>query len=139
MSDSLDPIDCSPPSSSVQGISRQEYWSGLPFSPPGESPQPSEQSCISCVFCIGRQIRLMALRFLLLSIYSTTDRQLRLPAFLDQTPATASLPHVVIFCFPLASHNIGTYCDCRLYHFAFSSFPCLEAHRLFISGATSGT
>ena len=31
MSDSCDPIDCSPPDSSVSGFSRQEYWSGLPF------------------------------------------------------------------------------------------------------------
>ena len=29
-----DPMDCSPPGSSVQGISRQEYWSGLPFPSP---------------------------------------------------------------------------------------------------------
>ena len=72
MSDSLDTMGCSPLGSSVQGISRQEYWSALPFSPPGESPQPSEQSCIFCDSYIGRQIRLMTLRFLLLSIYSTT-------------------------------------------------------------------
>ena len=26
-----DPMDCSPPDSSVHGISRQEYWSWLPF------------------------------------------------------------------------------------------------------------
>ena len=25
-----DPMDCSPPGSSVHGISQQEYWSGLP-------------------------------------------------------------------------------------------------------------
>ena len=30
------PLDCSPPGSSVHGIFRQEYWSGLPFSPPGD-------------------------------------------------------------------------------------------------------
>ena len=29
-----DPMDCSPPSSSVQEFSRQEYWSGLPFPSP---------------------------------------------------------------------------------------------------------
>ena len=29
-----DPIDCSPPGSSVRGIFRQECWSGLPCSPP---------------------------------------------------------------------------------------------------------
>ena len=29
-----DPMDCSLPGSSVQGIFRQEYWSGLPFPSP---------------------------------------------------------------------------------------------------------
>ena len=33
-------MDCSSPSSSVQGLSRQEYWSGLPFSPPGDLLNP---------------------------------------------------------------------------------------------------
>ena len=33
-------MDCSPPSSSVHGISRQECWSGLPFPPPGDLPNP---------------------------------------------------------------------------------------------------
>ena len=31
-----DPMNCSPPGSSVHGISRQEYWSGLPFPTPGD-------------------------------------------------------------------------------------------------------
>ena len=31
-----DPMDCSPPGSSV----RQEYWSGLPCSSPGDLPDP---------------------------------------------------------------------------------------------------
>ena len=35
-----DPIDCRPPDSSVHGISRQEYWSGLPFPSPGDLPDP---------------------------------------------------------------------------------------------------
>ena len=35
------PMDCSPLGSSVHGISpRQEYWSGLPFSSPGDLPNP---------------------------------------------------------------------------------------------------
>ena len=33
-----DPMDHSPPGSSVHGISRQEYWSGLPFPSPGDLP-----------------------------------------------------------------------------------------------------
>ena len=35
-----DPTDCSPLGSSVYGIPRQEYWTGLPFSPPGNLPDP---------------------------------------------------------------------------------------------------
>ena len=36
-----EPIDCSPPGSSVSmGFSRQEYWSGLPFPSPGDLPNP---------------------------------------------------------------------------------------------------
>ena len=38
------PMDCSPPTSSVHGISRQEYWSGLPFPPPGDLPDPGIDS-----------------------------------------------------------------------------------------------
>ena len=33
-----DPMDCSLPGS--MGFSRQEYWSGLPFPPPGDFPDP---------------------------------------------------------------------------------------------------
>ena len=32
------PVGCSSPGSSVLGFSRQEYWSGLPFPPPGDLP-----------------------------------------------------------------------------------------------------
>ena len=35
-----DPMDCSPPGSSVLGFSRQEYWSGLLFPLPGDFPKP---------------------------------------------------------------------------------------------------
>ena len=33
-------MDCSPPGSSVHEISRQEYWSGLPFPSPRDFPDP---------------------------------------------------------------------------------------------------
>ena len=33
-------VDCSPKGSSVHGILRQEYWSGLPFPSPGDLPDP---------------------------------------------------------------------------------------------------
>ena len=39
-----DPVDCSLPGSSVDGISRQEYWSGLPCPPPGDLPDPDIES-----------------------------------------------------------------------------------------------
>ena len=32
------PMDCSPPGSSVHGLSRQERWSGVPCPPPGDLP-----------------------------------------------------------------------------------------------------
>ena len=35
-----DPMNCSPPGFSVHGLSRQEYWSGLPFPSPGDLPDP---------------------------------------------------------------------------------------------------
>ena len=38
-----DPVDCSPPGSSAHGISRQEYWSGLPFPPPEDLPVPGTE------------------------------------------------------------------------------------------------
>ena len=34
------PMGHSPPVSSVQGFSRQAYWSGLPFPPPVDLPNP---------------------------------------------------------------------------------------------------
>ena len=35
-----DPLDCSPPGSSVLGFSRQEHWRGLPGPSPGDLPDP---------------------------------------------------------------------------------------------------
>ena len=36
------------------GFPRQEYWSGLPLPPPGESSWPRNQTQVSCIACIGR-------------------------------------------------------------------------------------
>ena len=38
--DSFDPLDCSPPGSSVHGIFQAKIWSGMPFPPPGDPPDP---------------------------------------------------------------------------------------------------
>ena len=35
-----DPTDCSPPDSSLHGILRHKYWSGLPCPPPGDLLDP---------------------------------------------------------------------------------------------------
>ena len=40
MSNSWDPLHCSPPGFSVMGFLRQEYWSGLPFPPSGDLSDP---------------------------------------------------------------------------------------------------
>ena len=40
VSGSWDPMDGSPPGSSVHGVSRQEYWSGLPCPPLRNCPNP---------------------------------------------------------------------------------------------------
>ena len=47
-------MDCSLLGSLSMGFSRKEYWSGLPFPPPGDLPNAG--TCVSCVSCIGRQI-----------------------------------------------------------------------------------
>ena len=39
-------VDCSPPGSSVRGILRQEYWSGLPFPPAGDLPTQGMNQCL---------------------------------------------------------------------------------------------
>ena len=39
-----DAMDCNPPGSSVHGILQQESWSGLPFSSPGNLPDPGVES-----------------------------------------------------------------------------------------------
>ena len=38
------------------GLSRQEYWSGLPCLPPGDLPDPGSNLGLLCLCCIGRQI-----------------------------------------------------------------------------------
>ena len=40
MSNSCDPVNRGLPGSSVHGISRQEYWSGLPFPTAANLPDP---------------------------------------------------------------------------------------------------
>ena len=43
-----DPMDCSPPVSSVLGLSRQAYWSRLPFFSPGDLLNPGIKRLWHC-------------------------------------------------------------------------------------------
>ena len=42
-----DTMDCSPQTPESKGFSRQECWRWLPFPPPGQSPWPRDQTCVS--------------------------------------------------------------------------------------------
>ena len=44
ISSSCDPLDCSPPDSSVHVIFQTRYWSELPFPSPGDLPDPGSNS-----------------------------------------------------------------------------------------------
>ena len=48
MSDSCDPIDRTCQAHLSVGFSRQEYWSGLPFPPPGDLPDPEIEPSLHC-------------------------------------------------------------------------------------------
>ena len=50
MSDSCDSMDCSLPGSSVHGIPKVEYWSGLPFPSPGAEAQAQYINLYSCLW-----------------------------------------------------------------------------------------
>ena len=57
------------------GFSRQEYWSGLLCSLPGESSRPKNRTCISCT--AGRRFNLCTTRLkMVYRLYSGTIRQL---------------------------------------------------------------
>ena len=50
-----DPVDCSPPGSSVHGILQAIILEWVAMSSSRGSPWPRDQTCISCGSCIGRQ------------------------------------------------------------------------------------
>ena len=47
VSDSVTPWTVAHQAPQSIGFPRQEYWSGLPFPPPGESPQPRDRTHVS--------------------------------------------------------------------------------------------
>ena len=42
-------MDYSPPGFLSMGVSRQEYWSGLPFPSPGDLPEPRDGTHVSFI------------------------------------------------------------------------------------------
>ena len=56
VSDSCNPMDCSPPGSSAHGILQARILEWVAMSYSMGSSQPKDQTCISHVFCIGRQV-----------------------------------------------------------------------------------
>ena len=55
-----DPMDCSPQVPRSMGFSRHEYWSGLLFPSPGESPRPRDRTQVVCN--VGRHFTVWATR-----------------------------------------------------------------------------
>ena len=56
MSDSLWPMDCSPPDSSLHGIPQERILEWVAISASRGSSQHRDRTCVSCVSCIGRWI-----------------------------------------------------------------------------------
>ena len=56
LSGSCDPIDCSPPGSSVHGISQARMWDWASISFSRRSSWPKDQNCISGASCLVKQI-----------------------------------------------------------------------------------
>ena len=51
-----DPMQCSPPGPLSMEFCRQEYWSGLPFPPPGDLPWSRDWTFVYYVSCTGRWV-----------------------------------------------------------------------------------
>ena len=95
-----DPMDCSPPGSSVHGIfqARILEWAAISYS--RVSSWPKNQTCVSCVSCIGRRVLYHRTTWEALPFKSTGK-----PVLMDQLWAVepgACLRHVCTWCVSLA-------------------------------------
>ena len=73
----IDTMDCSPPGSSVHGIFRQKYWSGLPFFSSKASSQPRDWTHVSWMSCIaGRFFTRWAIREAPRPVYISSERRI---------------------------------------------------------------
>ena len=83
-----------PPASSVHGSSRQEHWSGLPFPPPGDLPDPGVEppspalvSRFSTIEPLGKPIQVLSPLQTLLWLFQSTRSSL-FSKFLSMTSLT---------------------------------------------------
>ena len=74
------------------GLSRQEYWRGLPFPSPGDLPNLGFQTHISFIPCIGRQVLYQLCHPESLWIHSSSQIS---PLCLPHIPLFSGLTHVV--------------------------------------------
>ena len=51
-----DPMNCSQQAPLSMSFPRQEYWRGLPFPPPGDLPDPMDQTHVSRGTCTSKRI-----------------------------------------------------------------------------------
>jgi len=66
-------MDCSPSGSPFQRILQQEYWSGLPFPPPGDLPYPGiEPASLMSPALAGRFLTTTATWEAHISVYLTS-------------------------------------------------------------------
>ena len=88
--DCLQAHDCSPPGSSVHGIfqARVLKWVVMPSS--WGSSRPMDRTCVSDIFCTGRQVFHYTTRHLVLKVACPgCDSEPQTPAFIGTTPASA--------------------------------------------------
>ena len=136
-----DPMNCSPPGSSVHGILQQEYWSVLPCPLPGRgSSQPSDWTCISCVY--------ICFKFSFCLVCSSPNFH-SFPLTYNFLPFSPSIPphslklrlrvrfckklcptNDILFVYPLQNISTAQAVNSCLYLFAYLSHPWLHSFNL---------
>ena len=87
------PMDCNPPGSSVHGILQARYWSGFPWPPPGDLPDPRIEPAF---------LKLPALASGVFTINATweahpEDSYFQPPEFVPLCPLFISIYHLFIY------------------------------------------
>ena len=107
-----DPMDCSPPGSLSMGFFREEYWSGLPWPPPGDLPNPGIETSSPALHV--NSLPLNQWRSPLTSYFMSNCFVYPLPAYCGFW----WFHYICLSAFPLALHMIDSHLYC-LYQQAF--------------------